>query len=133
MEAFGYRVMWRTIIPIIGNAWYSLHHGIWNMIRWIPVIWHDEDFDWDGLAKVMEFKLRNMSLCLSNGRCTDSKKHARETLVCAELLHRLREETYYDDAKPITRASVQKAHGIAKHYERLLGKIIGRKLRCWWG
>ena len=125
-----YRWTWRTILPILGHCWYSVRHGIVNIFRWIPVIWHDEDFDWEYLASVMEWKLRRMSRVFQkHGHHLFSDRDARRTLICAELLKRIRQDEWLE---PITRSSVHRHSTRMKEWQEMLGKIIGKHLTGWW-
>jgi hypothetical protein len=105
---------------------YSIKRGLRNIVRWLPVIWHDEDYDWDYLAKVMEVKMKWMSKHFKdNARVVDSIQMSKELMICSELLRRLREDNFngkdYNETELIT-----------KHHQEMLGNIIGKKLRHWW-
>ena len=77
---------------------YAVYRGIRNIIRWTPVIWHDEDFDGEFLMSVMEWKLRKMSKYFTDYGChIGSDKEAREMLICAEVIKRLRAEDLSGD------------------------------------
>jgi hypothetical protein len=125
----------------ISFMWYDLTHGIANVIRWIPVIWHDEDYDWAYLARIMEYKLRRMSKDTKNWHVVGAEKDGREMLVCAELLRRLQRGWmgYWTNAEKRFGESFEKAKYIGKLAEEqeredkaLLGRIIGRHLNHWW-
>jgi len=93
MSLFAYRWLPRTILPNLYLFAYDIYIGIRNIIRWTPVIWYDRDYDWAYLAGIMEYKLRRMSkLFKEHGHHVNSDRDALETLICAELLHRLIED-----------------------------------------
>ena len=127
MSLFMYRWRYNTIHKNVYYFCFDFINGIWNIIRWAPVIWKDQDFAWDSLAIIMEYKLKRMSVMFKN--CDDqffgTEKAARELLICAEILRRLRE----DYAEGVSYA-IQNQR--MKEMEELLGKIIGRKMRSWW-
>ena len=105
---------------------YSIKRGIGNIIRWTPVIWDDEDWDWGYLAKIMEWKLRKMSSNFSKrGVTVSSNKNAQEMLICASLLKRLRD----DDLLGIM-GEPQEVR--MNEWQKMLGDLIGKKLRIWW-
>ena len=123
---FPYRWLPRTFFPNIGYFFYWIKTGIRNVIRWIPVIWEDEDFDWAYLARVMEFKMRNMSNYLKNyGHHVNSDKDAKNLLICTNLLRRLIE----DDPSGV---SFQTHENRMNEYQETLGKMIGKHLMTWW-
>ena len=125
------------------RIWYRLkdsledvYYGIKNVIRWAPVIWRDADFDWEYLAHVMEYKLRRMSKNFgANQRHTDWNRQERQTLICAELLHRLRKDEYFRNAEKRYEnigLQVKAAQAQQKYDQEYLGKILGKYLNHWW-
>jgi hypothetical protein len=127
MRIFAVPFRWlpRTFFKNISSCIYDIYRGVRNVYRWTPVIWFDIDFDWEPLAEIMEYKLRRMSKCLNNGWSVGCGKSARETLICAELLKRLREDEI--DWKRL------KLHERKmRYYNEYFGKIIGKRLRWWW-
>jgi hypothetical protein len=132
---FPYRWKPRTIIPNLTSAGYDIWYGIINIIRWIPVIWFDRDYDWAYLAEIMEYKLRRMSKLFEDGHHVLCKRDARRTLICAELLKRLRTEEYqYHEVidVPVLPHNPKRDDLIGKYYQEYLGTIIGKHLRGWW-
>lgn len=131
---FPYRWLLRTIIPNLTSAGYDIFYGVINIIRWIPVIWSDRDYDWAFLAQIMEYKLRRMSKLFENGHHVLSHRDSRRMLICAELLKRLHTESYacYRNGLPINKANVQRDELVGMYYQEYLGKIIGKYLRGWW-
>ena len=126
-----YRWMFRTIIPNILWTISDFFHGLYNIIRWVPVIWNDRDFDWAYLAKVMEYKLGRMSGNFKEYGChVGNEKDVRRMMVCAELLNRLRTEKH--DTLPVTRHNIKYGNLRDQYYQEYLGKMIGKHLRCWW-
>lgn len=132
---FPYRWLPRTIIPNLTSAGYDIWYGITNIFRWIPVIWSDRDYDWAYLAEIMEYKFRRMSKLLKNGHHVLSERDSRRTLVCAELLKRLRTESYqYHEVLdiPVIPHNSKRDDMIGKYYQEYLGNLIGKHLRRWW-
>ncbi len=112
---------------------YDIPRGMGNIVRWVPIIWNDRDWDWAYLAIVMEYKLRRMSENFSQGHHVGSAKDARQCLVAAELLRRLNEDNYY--LQPYTRNTKYdylRGDATAKNDQQYLGLLIGKYLRQWW-
>lgn len=134
---WSYPRVWSTNVRYILN---QLISGIKNVVRWAPVIWDDQDYDWAFLAKIMEYKLRRSSqLEFTFGHHTNSARDGRNMLVCAELLKRLREDRYYEEAKdPFdnkydeVRVRVLQSMRQSKSDQEYLGKMIGKWLTFWW-
>ncbi len=126
------------------TAWTNIRHifsdltgGVANVIRWIPVIWLDRDYDWCYLAHVMEYKLRRMSKAFENGHHLHRARDARQTLICAELLKRLVTADYYDNADRVFHGKQE--HDWAKHIsmqekqdQEYLALMFRKYLRHWW-
>lgn len=105
---------------------YGIRRGIRNIIRWTPVIWADEDWDWEYLAHIMEWKLRKMSCNFKEyGITVGSDKNAQEMLTCAELIERLRKDDF-------TGVKATEHLGRMEEWQKMLGDLIGKKLRSWW-
>jgi hypothetical protein len=121
-----YRWLPRTIWPNIRSCFGDVYRGIKNFIRWTPVIWHDFDWDWSPLARIMEYKLRRMSKVFANGHLVGCEKDARRTLICAILLRRLFEDEYHNNGSPKT------AHLRAKYDQEYCFKLMGKYLQRWW-
>ena len=121
-----YRWTWGTLWRNIGWMGYSLKRGLCNIIRWTPIIWGDEDFDWCFLARVMEWKLHTMSSFFQKyGHHIGSSRDARQMLICAELLRRLRE----DESDGLDGLVHEKR---MRGWQMMCGAIIGKHLRNWW-
>ena len=130
MFTIPYRWTWGTLGKNLFWIWYSLKRGFRNVVRWVPVIWSDEDFDWDALAWIMETKLRWM-VKSSCHWCWLHSDEAREQMqVCVDLLRRLREDSSDDLPRD--------KYGYIRHVTRMrewqqeLGRILGKHLRSWW-
>ena len=55
MFRFPYRWTPKTILKNLDYAFWDIYLGIKNTIKYLPVIWFDRDFDWEYLARLMEF------------------------------------------------------------------------------
>lgn len=92
----------------------------WTYRAWLST---DKDFDWYWLAWVMELKLRRMSSVLANGYHVTREQDAKECQIAAHILYRLRMDIY---------TVPQMRNKVPENDARLLGRLIGRKMRCWW-
>lgn len=108
-----------NLIKSITYAW-SAARRAWIYRDWLA---HDVDYDWAPLAKIMELKLDAMAKVLDNGHHVSHERDARECRVAAELCRRLRQDDYTVE---------QEIDGVPRNDQRLLGWLIGRKLRNWW-
>ncbi len=124
----------------LDQAWYALKQGLQNLWYWLPFIWSDRDWDWIWLAKIMEAKLRKMHKNTRNWNVEGADKAAREMLVCAELLRRLR-CGYYGESLPLGQDwEIAKyrwnwhkhVEAIDKQDIELLFTLLRKHMRSWW-
>lgn len=121
------------------NVWWiitDIRDGICNVFRWSKVIWFDSDYDWEYLAEVMEYKLRRMSKGFKeHGHHVNADLDAHRMLVCAELLKRLREDEYWQNAQiRFGKSTLAANHSqmVQKNDQKYLGVILGKYLNHWW-
>lgn len=139
---------------IYGWFRYDLPRGIKNYWRWRRIIWEDCQWDWETLARIMEFKLRLMAKATDDWHVMSASRSKRQMLIAAHILKRLREDNYDpyvvqfpgdpepclikgfgDWMKPdrqMTRLSCKRADMQAKNELELLGKILVKHMRSWW-
>jgi hypothetical protein len=105
----------------------DFYHGIKNIIRWIPIIWEDYDWDWEYLANIMEYKLRRMSKQFKKDSpwSYSANRNSKDTLICAELIKRIRAD---DDTGGNYKIHSERM----KSWNKMLGDIIGKRLQHWW-
>lgn len=129
MSFFPYRWMPRTVGKNLRYAARSIYHGVKNIIRWTPIVWDDADFDWEYLARIMEYKMRRMVKHFIVG----SERYAHQLTICAELLKRLRDDDYPSrDPRPHDRLWADHWIYMERQDQRMLGEIIGKHLCSWW-
>lgn len=128
----------------IKNLYYGFINGIKNCIRWFPVIWCDIDWDYTALMILMETKLRQMSKYFKDhGNHTRSEVDVKQTLLCAELLKRLQNDNYAENAgynqdtyhllSEYQKKNIwEHSHKMSQQDLKLLGYMIGKYLRNWW-
>src|SRR5690348_15931637 len=74
--------------------WYQI--GIRNLVRWLPVIWRDQDWDEGFMLTMWESKFRNMAdfFASDNAWTGDAPEHAHQLRQCAELCRRIHADEY---------------------------------------
>lgn len=130
-----YRWLPRTLLANVRYIYHDITCGFGNVVRWVPVIWFDRDWDYDPLLWVMEFKLGRMSKCLENGHLLNAPRYARQTQIGAHLCKRIREDDYYEDLdKRYANWTHGVLHGqtIREQDKEMLGKLIGKYIDHWW-
>jgi hypothetical protein len=75
---------------------YKVCRFIKRLFLYLPVIWKDEDWDYDYLYKLIKFKLERMCIELQNDTLhKDSNKRAMQIKICLAYLDRYRNWTEY--------------------------------------
>jgi len=81
------------------NPWYYFRSGyrrIKRFIAWFPIIWHDEDWDYAYLFKIMQFKISRIRKEVEkNQRHLNWEKDVRDMKVAEELLSRIGFSDFY--------------------------------------
>lgn len=68
---------------------------IFNILRWIPVIWRDKDWDHTFIYEILRFKLQNQAEYLAkHDRHQCSKRNAEKIMTCVRLIERIKEGYY---------------------------------------
>ncbi|MFA5166602.1 MAG: hypothetical protein WC449_04950 [Candidatus Paceibacterota bacterium] len=68
-----------------------------NIIRWLPILWNDADFDYGYLLDILSFKLHNMQEFFANDKltvCIDAKDLSIEIGDALDALKRYLNDDY---------------------------------------
>lgn len=79
---------WR-IRPKIRGYYFNVYYGIRNLIRWLPIIWCDRDWDHVYLLKILEKKIGSMAYSAKTYWCWDGADKQ------AKVLERLHNDLYF--------------------------------------
>lgn len=95
--------MWHVIrYPIynLRRLYFNIHYGLRNLIRWLPVIWKDRDWDEEYLMIIMQKKLEQMeNLHRNHGHAENSEDVANEIKDCIVALSRAMENDYVAEVR----------------------------------
>ena len=76
---------------------YDLKNGIRNLIRWLPVIWKDRDWDYAYIEDLMLAKLDHMIKYYGSiNRYVDQERDLDRMITTKKLLQAVRDESYLD-------------------------------------
>lgn len=77
----------------------GIKHGIFNIIKWSPILWNDRNWDHYYLYIILQFKLKQMEdLQRNHGIALNSKKYANQIKKCILILDRLIKDDYLFNA-----------------------------------
>jgi hypothetical protein len=107
-----------------------------NLLRWLPIIWKDEQWDHYYIFEILRYKLIIMSETIrKTGNHTMADYDADRMMLCARLMKKVQDEEYLfefigDDE--ITREQIDK--GVKKHdkAKRILFKLLDQYIERWW-
>lgn len=83
---------WRYYTPIWFN---KIVDGISNIIKWIPILYKDRNWDDHHILEVLKFKLiQQRKELVEANRHTTVWQTNRDITICLNLIERIQEETY---------------------------------------
>jgi len=73
----------------------DIYRSIRNLIRWLPIIWKDRDWDSHYIFEILKFKLQNQAKYIGDqDRHTRAKRDAQIMTTCARLIQKVQDEYY---------------------------------------
>ena len=68
---------------------------IYNLYRWFPVIWKDQDWDHSFIYEILKFKLKNQAEYIGyHDRHMSAKRDAEIMMLCVRLIDKVQDEWY---------------------------------------
>jgi hypothetical protein len=68
---------------------------IYNLYRWTPIIWKDQDWDYSYIYEMLKFKLKNQAEYIGGkNRHTTAKRDAEIMMLCVRLIDKVQNEYY---------------------------------------
>ena len=93
-SAFGRKSVTDFIPSIIISTYTKLH----NVIRWIPILWKDRDWDVSFIYEILQKKLYFQRKCIVEAnRHTDVPNVNRYITLCLNLIERVKNDYYEDE------------------------------------
>lgn len=83
---------WRSYAPYwFINFW----DGIKNILRWIPILYKDKDWDDYFIFEILKFKLKNQAEYIGyHDRHVSAKRDAEVMMLCVRLIEKVQDEYY---------------------------------------
>lgn len=99
MKKFNFLKGERIVRDIINFLRYDIKRGVWNLIRWFPVVWKDRNWDQYYIYCILHHKLNLMEKNIrSNNNHTRAIKDANDIKKCVLILNRLIEDNYHENS-----------------------------------
>jgi hypothetical protein len=68
---------------------------IYNLYRWFPIIWNDQDWDDHYIFEILKFKLKNQAEYIGyHDRHMSAKRDAEIMMLCVRLMDKVQHEYY---------------------------------------
>lgn len=68
---------------------------IYNLYRWFPIIWNDQDWDDHYIFEILKFKIKNQAEYIGyHDRHTTAKREAEIMMLCTRLIDKVQDEYY---------------------------------------
>jgi hypothetical protein len=68
---------------------------IYNLYRWFPIIWKDQDWDDHYIFEILKFKLKNQAKYIgTKDRHMSAKRDAEIMMLCVRLIEKVQDEWY---------------------------------------
>ena len=68
---------------------------IYNLYRWFPIIWKDQDWDHSYIFEILKFKLKNQAEYIGyHDRYVLAKRDAEIMMTCVRLIDKVQDDYY---------------------------------------
>lgn len=68
---------------------------IYNLYRWFPIIWKDQDWDHSFIFEILKFKLKNQAEYIGKrGYHISAERDAEIMMLCVRLIDKVQDEYY---------------------------------------
>jgi hypothetical protein len=107
-----------------------------NLIRWVPIIWNDQDWDYFHIYNILKHKLVFMAEHMYiNGYHELSKQEGDRMMLCVRLINKIQDEEYINElinSNKLTFSDIQKSEAKHNKAKKLLFKILEQNIERWW-
>lgn len=118
--------------------WYirRIIRRIKNLIRWIPIIWKDEQWDYYHIFEILKHKLIfTAEHTRKHGYHVNSNYDADRMMLCVRLIEKVQNEKYIDvliNDNELTQEKLDAAFNKQHKARKLLFKILEQNIEQWW-
>ena len=114
------------------RTWYK---RIKNIIRWIPILWKDKDWDYWHTFEILKAKLKFQSEHFRKyGYHESSERDTEQMELCIRLIDKVQNEYYLDEAfqQNLTDEAIISAVNKHDKAKRILFKLLDQNIEKWW-
>ena len=110
-----------------------------RIIKWIPILWYDEDWDYFYIYTILQKKLQlTRKYMLQQDKHADSKHVASRIQIAIDLIEKIKTEAYLDeffemhDSGKYSREQLDRVLNKHDKAKSLLFKFLNHNLHHWW-
>lgn len=107
-----------------------------NLLRWLPIIWKDEQWDHYYIFEILKHKLIfTAQHTRENGYHTSSDYDAGKMMLCVRLIEKVQSEAYMEELinnDELTQEMLDVAFNKQKKARQLLFKLLDKHIEGWW-
>lgn len=87
---------------------YNIIDPFKNIIRWIPILWKDKDWDHSYIYDILAFKLKNQADYIGkHDRHITAKREAEIMMTCVRLMKKVSDSFYYTEDYPYRKDKIR--------------------------
>lgn len=108
-----------------------------NIIRWVPVLWKDKDWDHYDIFEILKTKLKFQSEYIRKKGYHESAEYDADRMdLCIKLIDRVQNEYYIDEMlkkeASYSDENIDKAINQHNKAKRILFKLLEQNIESWW-
>jgi hypothetical protein len=107
-----------------------------NILRWLPIIWKDEQWDYYYIFEILKHKLIfTAEHTRKYGYHTLAEYDADKMMLCVRLIEKIQNEEYMEvliNDNNITKEKMDAVHNKQKKASQLLFKLLDKHIEGWW-
>lgn len=107
-----------------------------NLLRWIPIIWKDENWDYYHIYELLKHKLIfTAEHTRKYGYHVNSNHDANRMMLCVRLIEKVQNEEYMEvliNDDNLTAEKINAACDRQNKARRLLFRILEQNVEQWW-
>ena len=121
------------IIRRLKNTIRQFFIGVRNIIKWIPVLYKDRDWDFYFIYNILQKKLEFTEEAMRNSSLYDGKLYANKIKTAIRLIEVVRDEKYFDEMLMNDDwEDLKKAMAKQDKAKKLLFNYLHHNIEKWW-
>ena len=105
-----------------------------TIIKWMPILWYDEDWDFYYVYNILQKKLEFVEKNMLNSSLENNKLYANKIRTAIRLIEIVKEEKYFDEVlMEDDWSKIKKAIAKQDKAKKLLFNYLNHNIESWWG